>query len=378
MCYDEGTLQAYLDRELSADSQQEIMQHLSVCPKCREAIGGIRDAHAFAESVLGSYARGLDRIGIDKEAAWERLQKAALAGQTALAEPTSIWRRGVLNMISKYRSLAVGTAAVLCLATALSFGSVRSAAADFLTIFRVEKVQTISFNPKDFAQIEEALKEGGLVNLEELGRIEVSGRQDQTKLSLDEARQAADFSLKVPALPAGYNEPVVTKYSPVTVNFTLNVKNINQALISLGAKDLLPADVDGKTFSLSTPMAVSLEYAPAGEGKRRLTVIQSLSPELQVPAGVDVNAIRSGLLSIPMLPNNLRQQLEAVNDWQHTLLLPDVDGSTKEVKVGSASGAFISQPNSDSVLLWQQNGVVTSIVGRLTLQEAQDLAASMR
>ena len=72
-------------------------------------------------------------------------------------------------MLAKYRAAATAAAIMLALAVTFSFGSVRSAASDLLTIFRVEKVRTINLTASDLAQIERAFREGaGKVDIENL------------------------------------------------------------------------------------------------------------------------------------------------------------------------------------------------------------------
>lgn len=60
----------------------------------------------------------------------------------------------------------------------LSFtsSSVRAAASDFLTLFRVEKMQTVTINPQDLRSIERAFREKGLsLNIENFGKVTNNG-----------------------------------------------------------------------------------------------------------------------------------------------------------------------------------------------------------
>jgi hypothetical protein len=131
------------------------------------------------------------------------------------------------------------------------------------------------------------------------------------------------------------------------------------------------------------PDAVSARYqTPDGSGE--LFLAQARSPEIQVPSGVDENAVRDALLSIPVLPENLRKQLAAINDWQHTLLVPNINGSTTQVTVNGEEGVFIrsnagSGHGQTNSLVWHDNGVIRMLCGNnLALEQATAIASSMK
>ena len=86
-------------------------------------------------------------------------------------------------MLAKYRAAATAAAIMLALAVTFSFGSVRSAASDLLTIFRVEKVRTINLTPSDLSQIERAFREGaGKVDIENF-KLESAGNESEKFLA---------------------------------------------------------------------------------------------------------------------------------------------------------------------------------------------------
>jgi hypothetical protein len=112
---------------------------------------------------------------------------------------------------------------------------------------------------------------------------------------------------------------------------------------------------------------------------------QSRSPEIKTSSDVEVKTIRDALLSIPALPDSLRKQLQAVDDWKHTLLIPNVDGSSQEVAVNGTTGVFIAGGadrnggTGTGSLIWQQNGVVYVMAGAgLDLDTALNLAGQMK
>lgn len=381
MCYEEGILQAYLDDELSVKQRSEIATHLEQCVKCRNVLKELQGNNVFVQQCMQNYL-------VDPPAEYT-------AGERKLLEKTSLFtglrykimkqtERG-LNIMKLYKKIAATAAMAAILFTAFSIPAVRSMAAEFLTVFRMEKVQTITINQKDIEQLEMAFEEGaGKVSVDNFGKIEVTGKQESVPVTLNQATKAIDFDLKLPR-PAGYDDPELLKITGSTACLTLDVANVNSLLQAMGSTKLLPESLDGQTFTMHIPTAIAANYR---SGDDVLMVIQARSPEIKVPSGVDVLAIRDALLNVPALPDHLRKQLLAVDDWQHTVLIPDMDGTSRDVVVNGNPGVFMDGSNrSDnsehmtgmSYLVWQNNGVVYALSGTdLDENSALTLAGQMK
>ncbi|OPX88500.1 MAG: hypothetical protein A4E53_01929 [Pelotomaculum sp. PtaB.Bin104] len=381
MCYDTGTLQAFLDGEISGSQRSAIEKHLLECSSCRAALEQLRENLTFTDTRLSGYLQHMSREEFDTGAAWLRFNTNRRSGQNKLKT-----RKGVIQMLSRYRAATTAAVLVLAVVFAFSFSSVRTMASELLTVFRVEKVKTISISPADIASMEKAIRNGaGQVDIENFGNLEFIGKQTTNKVSLSEARAGVDFQLKLPEpLPAGYSLKEIYLNTGGTLNLTLNTVNTNQVLKSLGSEKLLPDELNGKMFSVKVPAAVQTRYT--GDGDTSISVLQSRSPEL-IAQGSDVSAIRDALLALPFLPESLRDQLASINDWQHTFLVPDFEGTTREVDVAGSRGVFITPPADNdnhrggpapNNLIWQENGIVYAVSGNLTLEQAQAIAASMK
>lgn len=383
VCYNTGSLQAYLDGEITGSEKAEMEEHIRTCSLCSEKFAQARENQAFASSMLAGYMSSLGRGEVDTSAAWNRFKGECVHRQDS-KNIGSHTGKGVLTMLSRYRAAATAAVVVLALAFSFSFGSVRSAASELLTIFRVEKVQTVNITPEDMTSIEKAMREGaGQVDIENFGKLEFNGNQKPEKMTMESARGAVDFQLNLPAiLPGGYSGPEIFLESGGTMNLTLNTVNINQFLQSFGSEKLLPDELNGKTFTVEIPAQIIAKYT--GVNNSQITVNEGRSPELVAP-GSDVVAIRDALLAIPFLPDNLRSQLASINDWQHTFIVPNVGGSSQEVNVAGAQGVFVKPPegaNSEaghvSSLIWQKDSVVYAVSGSLTLEQALDIANTMK
>jgi hypothetical protein len=380
MCYNTGSLQAYLDGEITENEKSKMEEHLLTCSQCCEKFEQLKENQVFASGMLAGYMSSLGRGEVDTGAAWNRFKGEYKLRQKA-KKYKGYTKEGVLTMLSRYRVAATAAVMVLALAFSFSFGAVRTAASELLTIFRVEKVQTISITPEDMTSIEKAMREGtGAVDVDNFGKFEFNGNQETEKATMDAAERAVDFPIKLPAGLTGYSGPEIYLNAGGTMTLTLDTVNINKMIQSFGSDKLLPDDLNGKTFTVNIPAQVTAKYK--GLENNTIIVGQSRSPELIAP-GSDVMAIRDALLALPFLPDNLRSQLASIDDWQHTIIVPNVDGSSREVKVNGAEGVFISQPEGSetddiSCLIWQKDGVVYAVNGRLTMEQALDIANLMK
>jgi len=379
VCYDDGVLQAFLDGEVTSDKKTEIKKHLQNCGTCRRALAQVKENQSFTEARLEGYMQSLVQSGFDAGAAWSRLKSDRLPKWGGLFSG-----KGVLEMLARYRMAVTAAVIVLALAISFSFSSVRTAAGELLAVFRVEKVKTVSINPSDIAGIEKAIREGtGQIDIESFGRIEFAGEHAPAKVTLEEAQGAVDFRIKLPpGLPEGYNLKEIYKESGGSLNFTLDTAQANQILKSFGSEKLLPDGLNGRTFTVKIPATVYASYAGPGDD---IMVWQGKSPELIAPVS-EVSAIRDALLALPFLPENLRSQLAAINDWQHTFVIPNIGGSSQEVDVAGSQGVFITPVADGNVegrgrsgsLIWQKDGVVYAVSGKLGLEQALEIAGDMR
>jgi anti-sigma factor RsiW len=366
-CPSDPVVREYLDGELNPERALSIKEHLDHCEPCRSRLEAFRDNDRFVREILAQ----IEEVQPDSEGteqAWTRLHTSINAEN----------KRRSLNLTNKYRRWAIAAVVTLCLAGAMSFHDVRSAVADFLTVFRAEKIQTISITPHDMAQLDQAISNGiGKVDIKEFGTIEMQGREQHLAgITLDKARAAADFTIAAPQL-SGYNEPTANLDQSPRMDLTLNVNKINGLITNLGGVKLLPAELAGKTFTLDIHPLVTLNYQ-SSEGLAPIALAETRSPELSVPGGVNVDEVRDALLSLPFWPDNIKQQLEGIKDWRHTLIVPASDNTTA-VTVSGQPGVYMRLNDQGSAMLfWAKDGIVYSLSGPLSQEKAVQIAESIR
>ncbi|MFA5384205.1 MAG: zf-HC2 domain-containing protein [Eubacteriales bacterium] len=364
MCYKEGVLQSYLDGELPSLQANEIKSHLESCPACRSELIRLQETGDFVNQKLKA---GAVEISLSTGAVKEKIKQ-----------------KGAAVMFSRYRKQFAACFIIAAIAAAFSFSSVRVFAGNLINIFRVEQIQTINISPRDFARLDEAIRTGaGQVDINNLGKFEVAGKQNTiSSVSLDKAQEAVDFPIRLPNAPAGI-KPSLSLNTGTKLSITPDTDQINQLLESLGSKKLMPEGLNDRKFEIDIPSVVTARYAA---GNYNLIITQGRSPELIAPEGVDVEAIREALLAIPILPESLRSQLEAIKDWQHTVPVPNIDGSATQVTINGNSGVFIKPSavldngeSQNSALIWQDGGVIYCLAGEgLELNQAVALAEQMR
>jgi hypothetical protein len=311
-----------------------------------------------------------DRERFNAELAWSRLKLKKIEYEKM--------KKGKWYNNMKYKKLVTAAAAVAMVAI-IGFTPVSSMASNFLTIFRVEKVKAIAITPEDMSQLEKLMREGaGGADIGNFGKVEVKGSPETAAVTLEEARNAVDFALALPSLE-GYSGPQLKKTSATGVSLTLDVDNVNAVLQALGSSEKLPGELNGREFAVDIPTAITARYTgPQGE----IMFAQSRGPSVKTAPGVDVSDIRQAVLSIPGLPESLKRQLQAVDDWQHTVMIPVRAGDYSDVLVNGSEGVFINGEAKEGdmgVLVWQKDGVISVLAGEgLNSERALAIAGTIK
>jgi len=329
-CPDEGTLLGYLDRELPPDQQRDVRQHLDYCTNCSRLLRELEDDLDFTGARLGNLLDASQSSPVSgQEQVWSRLQPVIRSR-----------KRGKTYMNLKRWSVAA--VLVLVLGITAYVPSFRTAVADLLQVFRVEKVETLTLSAQDMMEIQKALEAGGAdLDLESFGRIETSGEPSERKLTRDEL-SGLPFS---PMLPAGREGDYSLVRVPDMV-ITPQVEKVNQLLKSLGSQDLLPQALDGQTFKVTMADTFVADYSD-------FSLMVGTSPELQVPPGVDLKEVLRPMISLPIWPEGVREQLATIDDLEHTLVIP---GEKLEKVTINGAPAVLSR-DGQPTLIWQNNGL---------------------
>ena len=401
LCPDEGLLRAYVDRELPARQGDDVGRHLAGCAHCRDRLAEVERAASLVRSRLALLAPN------EAERPTEPALALAALRHRVERRPSLVerLRRPVGGLPASLAPARAAAAAVaIALVAALSFQPVRLAAQDLLAVFRVQQVTAVQIDPSMLPSLPEP---------EDLGTVTMTSKPEfKTSTLADAGRQAGLTPRTITRLPAGFaSQPSVMVSQPLEGSFTYDLKKLEAYYQKRGIAGKPPAELGGLTIKGSAPSGVMLVYGdqqalaeaqrmssqaatakPQGGASkptpgspervaagnvstmRFLALGQVRSPRLEVPGNVDVKKLRQEMLKSGAVPPELAAQLAAIEDWQNTLPVPVLKGTSRDVTVDGAHGVLVTNGERERAVIWQRGDVVYGLFG--SVSEAELLAAA--
>ncbi|MGQ9555236.1 MAG: sigma-70 family RNA polymerase sigma factor [Anaerolineae bacterium] len=375
-CLDEGNLRAYIDQELPAQQQAAVAEHLAQCDRCSTALTTLRSRAELANSTLSALPDVAPPVG----AAWERFrQRAAPRARNSLP-----WRLDAMWQSLRTRALrpVLSGAAVVALTLSVAFvAPLRTAASQFLDIFRVRTFMVVSFNPDSARYLQDYFEQV-------FGEPRLGEAKPQPVASVEEASRLVGYPVLVPGfLPKGretLSEFTVTGARQAEAD--VNVAAARALFEAAGLPtDALPAQ-DMVHLSARVPPQVTMVY---GEERNAITVVQADSPEVDVPQGLDLRRLGElGLRLLGQSPEQAQRLAESI-DWATTLVIPVPANvaSVREVLVRGNPG-YLFEANSedgadpdtysDCAVIWQESGRLYAVIGMLSDDIALRIAESLQ
>jgi anti-sigma factor RsiW len=368
-CPNEGTWRASLDEQLSATEQTILQEHLAGCAVCAKTVARLRSQatvvyEALTQAVVPEPATGT---------AWRRFRIRHLS----LAHDSLNWRLRTMWQSLRFRAwrpALLGALLVALMVSVMVIAPLRTAAGQFLGIFRVRKFAVISIDPAQIRNLEG-------FEQQVFGEPQISAGEPMSVASADEASQLAGFRVLVPGR--------VPNWAGVTPQFTVVGATTARTEVNLAAArtllqmanlptDAIPADRETVEVSANIPPVVTLSY---GRGAADLTIIQARSPEVHVPEGIDLARVGEVGLQLLGLTPQEAQRLSRSIDWATTLVIPvprDM-ASVREVAVRGVSGYLIQEFSRDTyTLIWEEHGVLYAVIGNMQAATLMEVAESLR
>lgn len=355
-CPDQGKLLLYMDKALTEQEMLETGLHLKTCPDCRRLLQELHLDLEHTRKLIDPWLEQAELVPVpDTRQAWDSINRQV-----------SVRKRG--NKYMKIKKWAVACSLVLALGIVFTVPSLRAAAGNLLQVFRVEKVSSISLSQDEIKQITEALKSGDPdMNMNNYGKFESIGQQSSSELNAEQVKTLA-FAVKLPEGAWDSQNKITLEKFP-EMRITPKVERINQLLTALGSTELMPASLDGKTFTIKTNDMVTLK-TPV------YMLTQGQAPTVNAPDDVDVNRLVQAMLAIPIWPENVEQQMKAIDDWQHTLVVPGENA--QKVDINGVQGV-LTQVDGRSQLVWQDQGILFLMVNQPgSSDDVLQIARSMR
>ena len=374
----DDVLRAFLDHELDQEAQKHTHEHLASCSSCASRLEALHDQIKLAQGRL-------DLIAPDASVSFSPHQ-ALEKHLNHLKEQNKM-----KNWFKHPAWIAASLAAIL--AVSLMFPPVRALASNFLSLFRVEQVKVISFDPAVLRQLEGT--SGNDEQIREFMKNNIVAVQEQefTQVnSLDQASNLAGFKPRLPSDGKVLSLGVMGK-SQYTI--TIDSALWNSVLQGLGQESpLISADLDGKVISVVVPAGVTAGIGDCSQLAQTTAqdinptelndctvLVEMPSPEITTPDGLDVPKLAEQLLQILGMSADEARTFSQTTDWATTLVLPIPSGegvTSTSIEVDTVTGTLITDAGSDAyTLFWVRNGMLYGITGKGDPQNAVDLANTL-
>jgi anti-sigma factor RsiW len=389
-CLSDGQLRAKIDGELKPGDLLEVDRHLSVCESCRERVEAMARGARQVEEALSSL-RPADELATDARRAF-----AGFLTRREDAETSRGWGRALAGFFSAHPFPAWGGAGVAALVVILAvFSPARSLGQRILAMLRVQRVAVlpVSINAMPGRNTMETVSR----ILSDQVVVTMSPGKPQTVSSASQASQLAGFQVRT--LSGQSALPHISVQGERAFVMTLKQQRLQEVLSVLGRPDLqVPASVDGSTIAVHIPKAVFLEYGncahrrgqpgqqsrPAGDTSGCTAIVQVPSPVVSVPPSLNIDQLAEVALEATGMTQEEAEAYCQTVDWTSTLVVPIPSGATSsmQVSVNGVEGTLITRtPRHGGPagydLIWVKNGIIYSVWGFGSAEEALGVAGSL-
>jgi hypothetical protein len=278
------------------------------------------------------------------------------------------------------RRLLVPVAAVALLAALLALPAGRASAQAFLDLFRIVNVAAVPVRADRLAQ----LSQSGIDIATLIGsHVEVLADPGPAQVftTPDEAAHAAALDLRLPtALPPNLSLVRAEMKGERAVRVHGDTGKLREVLEALGIDDVeVPASLDGADATIRVPPIVRTVYA---SGANEVSFFQARSPEVALPAGIDLPILGEIGLRIAGVGQRDAHTLAQAIDWRSTLLVP-VPADTamfRQVNVNGRRGLVIESTGQRGprAVFWSARGIVYAMTGKLASQTLLQMAESVQ
>ncbi len=139
----EGTLRAYLDGQASPKQRQQIEEHLCACEACRARLERLEANRSHAATALPALKPAPDTAPPDSSAAFARFREQHLIHQDQKRRKATMKTR---THWSRWRPAWIGLTVLMIVSLFVFYPPLRTAASDFLGVFRVRKFAAVPIN----------------------------------------------------------------------------------------------------------------------------------------------------------------------------------------------------------------------------------------
>jgi hypothetical protein len=298
------------------------------------------------------------------------------------------------RVFGSWKTVIASAVAVIVVALIVS-PTAQAVAQDFLNLFRVKRFAAISVDPARLKELQSSnIDVQSLIS--STTEIVKNPGKPQLVDSPATAAKVAGITVRVPSqVPAGFSLSQVMVQGAGTVRFKADTSKLQTIVDAMGLTDVkVPAQLDGQTITVDKPAMVVMDYQNV---KDRVTFVQSHSPQIALPDGVDMAQLGEIALRIAGMSADDAHNFAKSIDWTSTLIVPVPANAASftTVDVRGAKGLLITtnavpvQPvpasvkeptrmmRPSSTLMWAEGDMVYAITGTGTVALV-DIANSLQ
>jgi hypothetical protein len=286
-----------------------------------------------------------------------------------------------------WRPAFAGITVAIAVIALFAFPSVRAWAQSVLDMFRVRNFVAVSFDPQRIEKLR-ALKTDAAMLIFDRQQVEQDPGPPVEQPSAGAASAIAGFPVASPSyLPSGLTPEKVTVTGEGRARFGVTTARLREALTTLGLNDVqVPMGLDGQDVSVHLYPVVHQTYTRSSGA--RLSILQSRSPEVGLPPGVDIQRLGEVGLRILGMDAAEASRMAATIDWRSTLVVPvPLNASSfRQVTVNGNPGLMVNVVKTTSdgrrrdgtFLVWTEGDRVFALESSFGDTEVLQIAESVR
>lgn len=373
----EALLRPYLDGALPEAQLSQVRKHLKQCSACQARLDTIAARERGIHQQLDALLPG-PKEQPSAQSAYRRI--------TTNLRYTSKHKEKTNQMFTK-RSFWTALSAIAVLTLIFTITPARAWASSFLSLFRVENVQVVTFDPDAVANARNQMEANRAV-IEQIFDEDLEVTENGTSVevgSIDEASAAAGFAAR---LPGAFTDPVIMARPGMNAIFTINQPKLQSLLDVAEIGIQIPESADGQVVTVDVSQSVSITSGcmtvegDENQPENCANFIQMPSPVVNAPDELDVPKMGEAMFQFLGLAPEEARSLSQRIDWTTTLVLPIPNTGQlqyKDVQVDGVTGTLIrEEENSLSMLIWVKGGILYGLSVPGGEEEVLAAAASLR
>jgi anti-sigma factor RsiW len=397
-CLNEGTIQTYIDQELAALEREHIERHLAECADCQTRVDAAARDSAFVHGSLSALKPDATAIA-EPGIAYASFRAAHVEEQREARMPLlSRW-------FGRSWTPAWGALAIALVAILVGFSPARTWAERLLATLRVKRIAVVGVDFQSFKGMEESdPRSYKLLERAISDSVVVTKRPDTPEIVANSSAAAQLAGFRVRTLKDLSGPQRVQVNGEVAFHMTVDRDRLVSVLDEIGRPEIqIPEAVDGATLSVHIPKTVFSMYGdcksrsgghgrsgkdevnevPSDPSRSNCTLlVQAPSPSVTVPPDLNMSDVAEAGLQLAGMGAGEAHALCQTVDWTSTLVIPVPrdSASYQPVFVDGVEGTLIQMQREQNrySLLWTKNGIIYSLNGNGTMNDALALAASLR